>query len=89
MPRWLGWPLLALVMGFNLGGSVFWALYGPNTTREQADAAYEYRSADHTAEKEKADEALARYTWWLTTFTLIFALATIGLVGATIGLFSP
>jgi hypothetical protein len=41
IPRCLGWSLFALIMGFFLGGSFFWGLYGPNTTMEQANAAYE------------------------------------------------
>jgi hypothetical protein len=76
-------------MGFAIGGSAFWGLYGPNTTVEQANANYEQRAASHEAatEKEKADEALARYTFWLTFFTGVLAFATVGLGVATIGLY--
>jgi hypothetical protein len=37
--------------------------------------------------KEEIDEALARYTWWLMAFTAALAIATIGLGGATYGLY--
>jgi hypothetical protein len=82
------WPLFAAIMGFVLGGSVFWGLYGPNTTIEQADAAYEQKAAQPEAKskKEETDEALAKYTLWLTGFTGVLAFATIGLGVATMGL---
>jgi len=53
------------------------------------NAATEEHGARHDAakEKEKTDEALARYTWWLTFFTCILAFATVGLGVATIGLY--
>jgi len=38
-------------------------------------------------EGQKTDQALARYTWWLTAFTGILAIATIGLGVATVGLY--
>jgi len=49
MPRWLVWPLFALIVGFVLGGSVFWGLYGPNATIEQANAAYEKQATQQQA----------------------------------------
>jgi hypothetical protein len=87
--RRLFWPLFAAIMGFALGGSVFWGLYGPNTTIEQADAAYEQNTAQHEAKskKEETDEAIARYTLWLMVFTGILAVATVGLGVATVGLY--
>jgi hypothetical protein len=87
--RWLVWPLFAAVMGFALGGSVFWGLYGPNTTIKQVTQSAEHHTADHDAKskKEETDEALARYTLWLMVFTGVLAVATIGLGGATLGLF--
>jgi hypothetical protein len=42
---------------------------------------------DPAEEKEKTEEALAHYTWWLTFFTGILALATIGFGIATAGLY--
>jgi len=76
-------------MGFAIGGSAFWGLYGPNTTIEQADTAYEQKATHPGAKskKEETDEALARYTLWLMVFTGVLALATIGLGAATVGLY--
>jgi hypothetical protein len=44
--------------------------------------------AEHAAaEKEKPEEALARYTLWLMIFTAVLAAATVGLGAATVGLY--
>jgi hypothetical protein len=76
-------------MGFALGGSVFWGLYGPNTTIEHDHVASGEQAGKPTTaqEKEKSDAALARYTFWLTLFTGVLAVATIGLGVATAGLY--
>jgi hypothetical protein len=89
VPRWLVWPIFALTMGFFIGGSVFWGLYGPNATIQEQHATAKEQPAQHSAaeEKEKADEALARYTFWLTLFTGVLAIATVGLGVATAGLY--
>ncbi|MGY3493930.1 hypothetical protein [Bradyrhizobium sp. USDA 4502] len=89
VPRWLVGPIVAFTLGFALGGSVFWGLYGPNTTIERVSQASEHSSTDHEpkSKKEETDEALARYTLWLMIFTGILAVATIGLGGATLGLY--
>jgi hypothetical protein len=68
--HWLFWPLFAAIMGFGLSGGVFWGLDGPNTTIEQADAAYEQKEqktaqSEAKSKIEEADEALAKYTYWL------------------------
>ncbi|RXH15230.1 hypothetical protein [Bradyrhizobium guangzhouense] len=83
------WPLFAALMGFALGGSVFWAAYGPNTTIQQAAEAAEHHSVQGEAKTNKVetDEALAYYTLWLMVFTGILAFATIGMGAATIGLY--
>jgi hypothetical protein len=52
------WPLFAAIMGFALGGSVFWGLYGPNTTIEQANAAHEQKAAKYEAKKKKPTKRL-------------------------------
>jgi hypothetical protein len=87
--KWLFWPLFASIMGFAVGGSVFWGLYGPNVTIKQGHTVTVEHPAKHdaTEEKEKADEALARYTFWLTVFTGVLAFATVGLGIATVGLY--
>jgi hypothetical protein len=81
------WPLFTALLGFALGGSVVWSLQAPQATIEKHNPAPEQDSTD-THAKEKADEALARYTFWLTVFTGILALATVGLGAATIGLYT-
>lgn len=87
--RWLVWPLFAAIMGFALGGSVFWGLYGPNSAIQQVSQATEHQPTDHEAKskKEETDEALAYYTLWLMVFTGVLAAATLGLGGATFGLY--
>jgi hypothetical protein len=87
--QWLVWPLFAAIMGFALGGSVFWALYGPNATIQHVSQDAEHQSTDHEAKskKEETDEALAYYTLWLMVFTGILAAATLGLGVATFGLY--
>jgi hypothetical protein len=58
-PRWLVLPLIALVLGFALGGSVFWAAFGPNATLDQANAAYELKSTgDDPGEKKPNHDPL-------------------------------
>jgi hypothetical protein len=87
--RLLVWPLFAAIMGFVLGGSTFWGLYGPNTTIEEASTPQHKggSTAEVKTKKEQIDEALAYYTKWLTIFTGVLAVATLGLGGATMGLY--
>src|SRR3954454_12673794 len=87
--RWIVWALFAAIMGFALGGSVFWGLYGPNTTIERLSQAAEHDPTNHEAKskKEEIDEALANYTLWLMVFTAVLAFATVALGGATFGLY--
>jgi hypothetical protein len=75
-------------MGFAVGGSFAFGLYGPQAAAQYMKAA-EQRAAEHDAKskKEETDEALAYYTLWLMVFTGILAIATIGLGGATLGLY--
>lgn len=90
---WLGWPLFAFGMGFALGGSVFWAVFGPNVTDEQARASYEQRLANPDPGENPKREG---ERWkglpkpeepWLAAFTAVLAVATIGLGIATVGLY--
>jgi hypothetical protein len=76
-------------MGFALGGSVFWGLYGPNTAIPHASQLAEQHAGVHESrsKKEETDEALAYYTLWLMLFTGVLAFATIGLGVATFGLY--
>jgi hypothetical protein len=80
------WIVYAGVMGFAVGGS-FVAAY-QTTLPQHETSTYSEQNAGNQTAKEKADEALARYTWWLTVFTGIMAFATVGLGIATVGLYS-
>lgn len=88
-PRVFIWPLFAALMGFALGGSVFWGFYGPNATIQHLTQTAEHHSAESEpkSKKEETDEALAYYTLWLMIFTGILAFATVGLGAATVGLY--
>jgi hypothetical protein len=83
------WPLFAAIMGFALGGSFVFGLYGPQATAQQISKNAEHHAAEQDAKskKENTDEALAYYTLWLMVFTGILAVATVGLGGATLGLY--
>jgi hypothetical protein len=83
------WPLFAALMGFAIGGSVFWGLYGPNMPIQDISKSAENHATKHEAKskKEESDEALAYYTLWLMVFTGVLAFATVGLGVATIGLY--
>jgi hypothetical protein len=72
-------------MGFAVGGS-FVAAYLMSPAQHESRAASEHDAANQNS-KEKSDEALARYTWWLTLFTGVLAFATVGLGIATVGLY--
>jgi hypothetical protein len=73
-----------------------WLLIGSWQLSQSSHPSIEYRDAaaeqDGTnrqpkQEREKTDEAIARYTWWLMIFTGILAFATIGLGVATVRLY--
>jgi hypothetical protein len=87
---WIVWPLYAALMGFFLGGSVFFGFYGPNVTEGNIAAQQQHHVAvqEPKYKKEETDEAIARYTLWLMAFTGVLALATIGLFIATIFLYA-
>jgi hypothetical protein len=90
LPRWLIWPVFCLVMGFVLGGSCFWGVYGPNLTTKDVETIQQHSTTapeDAKPQSGKADEALALYTFWLTILTGLVALATCGLVAATLFLY--
>jgi hypothetical protein len=70
IPRCIVWPLFALVMGFALGGSIFWGAFGPNVTNENLDHPVARNiEAVRSTTKEDNDAALARYTLWLAILT--------------------
>lgn len=76
-------------MGFALGASFFFGMYGRNVTESGITAHHEQKAANETtkSKKDEADEAIAFYTLWLMAFTGILAIATIGLGGATLLLY--
>lgn len=85
----LSWIIFAAVLGTVLGGCFVWALQSPNAVlgvspRAEQHAGPEKRPQE---EREKSDDALARYTFWLTVFTAVLALATLGLGVATLFLY--
>ncbi|WP_316180980.1 MULTISPECIES: hypothetical protein [unclassified Bradyrhizobium] len=90
MRRWLIiWSLYAGMMGFALGASFFFGIYGRNVTESGIAANHEQYSAEEGAKskKEETDEALAYYTLWLMAFTGVLAFATVGLGIATVLLY--
>ena len=82
----IGWIVYAGIMGFALGGSIVAAYQIPLSQHETST--YTEQSSSEQKAKEKTDEALARYTWWLTLFTGVMAFATVGLGIATVGLYA-
>jgi hypothetical protein len=86
---WVIWPLYAALMGFALGASFFFGLYGRPTTESSTATQHEHRTASETtkSKKDESDEALAYYTLWLMAFTGVLAFATVGLGIATILLY--
>jgi hypothetical protein len=76
-----------LVIGFGI--AVWSASQRPHSPIQYKSSPQKERSADKhtTEEREKPEEALARYTWWLVAFTGVLAGATIGLGVGTFGLY--
>lgn len=64
------WPLFTLVMGFVLGGSLFWGAFGLNVTEQALEnlTPQVTEQSSHPT-KEENDEALVRYTFWLALLT--------------------
>lgn len=83
----IAWILYAAIVGLALGGSFVAAfLEIPHAKIHQQTSQAEQHATEQRP-KENSDEALARYTLWLTGFTAILALATVGLGIATVGLY--
>jgi hypothetical protein len=80
------WILYAGIAGFALGGTFVSSFLFPDAQVHADSTKAEEQSADSHS-KEKTEQALARYTLWLTAFTGILAFATIGLGIATVGLY--
>jgi hypothetical protein len=80
---------IAVIIAFLLLSAwlIFSSWKSPQTIQtviQYSGTTAEHRSA---SDQEKTDEALARYTWWLTFFTGILAFAPIGLGISTLGLY--
>jgi len=87
---WVVWPVYFCLMGFVLGASFFFALYGRNVTdSEIAPQEKHYTSAEKAEpNKQETDAALAYYTRWLMVFTGVLAFATVGLGIGTLMLYA-
>ena len=69
--------MFALVMGFFLGGSIFWGMFGPNVSNVTEPDNPE-PLAHQKMTKEETDEALARYTLYLAILTGCLVLVSAG-----------
>jgi hypothetical protein len=78
---------LAICFALAVGGEIREALNTPHAPINQCAPHQKNCNADAQTKKESAEEAIARYNWWLTLFTAILAVATLGLGLATIGLY--
>jgi hypothetical protein len=63
-------------MGFALGASFFFGLYGRNVMGSSMAAHHEQQATNETTQSQKkdADEAIAFYTLWLMVFHRHFGL---------------
>jgi hypothetical protein len=75
------------VIAFLLCLVVVIAAFSSNTPIESNTQAQKHYASNRQSQNESAEQAIARYNWWLTLFTAILAVATVGLGGATVGLF--
>lgn len=69
---------LALCFATAVAGELWDASHPPNTP-QQSSASKTAGEPHEEATKESADEAIARYNYWLTWVTFILAVATVGL----------
>jgi hypothetical protein len=74
-----------LVAGFV--EEVWRASNAPHAPVNQSTTADHNKRAKPEPEKERPEEAIARYNWWLTLFTAILAVSTVILGLATVGLY--
>ena len=83
----MGYPqkrVIALLLCLAVALAVF---SSRNASIEQSAQPHKYYASNAQSQKESAEEAIARYNWWLTLFTAILAVATVGLGSATVGLY--
>ena len=79
--------VLALCFAGAIGMEVWQASNAVHVAVNQDAAKNKQHATDAESPKESAEEAIARYNRWLTIFTAILAVATVGLGFATVGLY--
>jgi hypothetical protein len=78
---------LALCFAGAIGMEVWQASNAVHVAVNQDTAKNKEHATDTDSPKESAEEAIARYNKWLTIFTAILAISTVGLGFATVGLY--
>lgn len=78
---------LALLLVIGFGVEVWRASNAPLVPINQNASTQREHQPNLETQKERPEEAIARYNKWLTFFTAILAIATVGLGFATIGLY--
>jgi len=87
--RWLA-PLALLIWIASFFGHEIWRssqISHSTIQYQRATTDHQRTQKDTVKEGEKAEEALARYTYWLMIFTGVLAFATVALGVATLGLY--
>jgi hypothetical protein len=79
---------LAALFVIGFGVETWRASNTPHVPIYQSATKQKERTTNAESPKESAEEAIVRYNKWLTIFTAILAIATVGLGFATIGLYS-
>jgi hypothetical protein len=83
----MGYPQKRMIAALLCLVVVIAAFSSRNASIEDTAQPKKCYASDCQTQKESAEEAIARYNWWLTLFTAILAVATTGLGAATVGLF--
>jgi hypothetical protein len=78
---------LVLCLATAIGGEILEASNSPHASVAQKMTEQINAGADFHTQNESAEEAIARYNKWLTIFTAVLAVATVGLGFATAGLY--
>lgn len=78
---------LAVCFLVGFGREVWRASNISHVPINQSSAAKQENKTNDATQKESTEQAIARYNWWLTIFTGVLAVATLGLVVATAGLY--
>jgi hypothetical protein len=81
------WFALAILLTIGWGAVIWRTLNVPHSPINQSASNQKQRGGNSESQKESAEEAIARYNKWLSIFTAILAVATLGLGGATVGIY--